>query len=184
MKEVLAKAEEKMKKTVTVLEKELSEIRAGRANPAVLDKIKVDYYGAPTAINQLAAVSVTEARVLVIQPWDKSVTRMIEHAIQKSDLGVNPQSDGSTIRLIFPPLNEERRRLLVKDIAKMCEESKVAVRSIRRDANDKLKAMKKSGELTEDDQKQGDKKVQELTDKYVKIVEGINDKKEKELMSI
>ena len=120
MKEVLAKAEEKMKKTVAVLEKELSEIRAGRANPAVLDKIKVDYYGAPTAINQLAAVSVTEARVLVIQPWDKSVTRMIEHAIQKSDLGVNPQSDGSTIRLIFPPLNEERRRLLVKDIAKMC----------------------------------------------------------------
>lgn len=184
MKEVLAKAEEKMKKTVAVLEKELSEIRAGRANPAVLDKIKVDYYGAPTAINQLAAVSVTEARVLVIQPWDKSVTRMIEHAIQKSDLGVNPQSDGNTIRLIFPPLNEERRRLLVKDIAKMCEESKVAVRSIRRDANDKLKAMKKSGELTEDDQKQGDKKVQELTDKYVKIVEGINEKKEKELMSI
>ena len=184
MKEVLAKAEEKMKKTVAVLEKELSEIRAGRANPAVLDKIKVDYYGAPTAINQLAAVSVTEARVRVIQPWDRSVTRMSEHAIQKSDLGVNPQSDGSTIRLIFPPLNEERRRLLVKDIAKMCEESKVAVRSIRRDDNDKLRAGKRSGELPEDDPKQGDKKVQELTDKYVKIVEGINDKKEKELMSI
>ena len=184
MDQRLAQYDEKMKKAVEFLQTDFQTIRAGRANPHILDKIKVDYYGAPTAINQLAAVSVTEARVLVIQPWDKSVTRMIEHAIQKSDLGVNPQSDGSTIRLIFPPLNEERRRLLVKDIAKMCEESKVAVRSIRRDANDKLKAMKKSGELTEDDQKQGDKKVQELTDKYVKIVEGINDKKEKELMSI
>ena len=183
MDQRLAQYDEKMKKAVEVLQTDFQTIRAGRANPHILDKIKVDYYGAPTAINQLAAVSVTEARVLVIQPWDKSVTRMIEHAIQKSDLGVNPQSDGSTIRLIFPPLNEERRRLLVKDIAKMCEESKVAVRSIRRDANDKLKAMKKSGELTEDDQKQGDKKVQELTDKYVKIVEGINDKKEMELMS-
>ena len=184
MKEVLARAEEKMKKSVSVLEKELSEIRAGRANPAVLDKIKVDYYGAPTAINQLAAVSVTEARVLVIQPWDKSVTRLIEHAIQKSDLGVNPQSDGTTISLIFPPRTEDRRRMLVKDIAKMCEESKIAVRSIRRDANDKLKAMKKNGDLTEDDQKQGDKKVQDLTDRYVKMIDSINEKKEQELMSL
>ena len=150
----------------------------------MLDKIKVDYYGAPTAINQLAAVSVTEARVLVIQPWDKSVTRLIEHAIQKSDLGVNPQSDGTTIRLIFPPLTEDRRRMLVKDIAKMCEESKIAVRSIRRDANDKLKAMKKNGDLTEDDQKQGDKKVQDLTDRYVKMIDSINEKKEQELMSL
>ena len=184
MKEVLAKAEEKMKKTVAVLEKELSEIRAGRANPAVLDKIKVDYYGAPTAINQLAAVSVTEARVLVIQPWDKSVTRMIEHAIQKSDLGVNPQSDGSTIRLIFPPLNEERRRLLVKDIAKMCEESKVAVRSIRRDAIEKLKALQKNAEITEDDLKHGEKKIQDLTDSFCKEIAELAEKKNKEIMEI
>ena len=122
--------------------------------------------------------------MLVIQPWDKSVTRLIEHAIQKSDLGVNPQSDGTTIRLIFPPLTEDRRRMLVKDIAKMCEESKIAVRSIRRDANDKLKAMKKNGDLTEDDQKQGDQKVQDLTDRYVKMIDSINEKKEQELMSL
>ena len=184
MKEVLAKAEEKMKKTVAVLEKELSEIRAGRANPAVLDKIKVDYYGAPTAINQLAAVSVTEARVLVIQPWDKSVTRMIEHAIQKSDLGVNPQSDGSTIRLIFPPLNEERRRLLVKDIAKMCEESKVAVRSIRRDAVEQVKKLKKNSEITEDDQKRAEEAIQKLTDANIKDIDKITAEKEKEIMDV
>ena len=175
---------EKMNKSVAVYRKELSSMRAGRANPQLLDRITVEYYGSQMPINQVANISIPEPRIIQIAPWEQSMLKVIEKAIQKSDLGVNPQSDGSTIRLIFPPLNEERRRLLVKDIAKMCEESKVAVRSIRRDANDKLKAMKKSGELTEDDQKQGDKKVQELTDKYVKIVEGINDKKEKELMSI
>ena len=184
MKEVIAKAEEKMKKTVSVLTDEYKAIRAGRANPAVLDKIMVDYYGAPTAINQLAAVSVTEARVLTVQPWDASVCRAIERAIQTSDLGINPQSDGKTIRLIFPQLTEERRRDLVKDIAKMSEESKIAIRSIRRDAIDKLKTMKKNSELTEDDLKQAEKKTQDLTDKYCKEIDGLFAKKEKELMEI
>ena len=184
MKEVVAKAEEKMKKTVSVLTEEYKAIRAGRANPAVLDKIMVDYYGAPTAINQLAAVSVTEARVLTVQPWDASVCRAIERAIQTSDLGINPQSDGKTIRLIFPQLTEERRRDLVKDIAKMSEESKIAIRSIRRDAIDKLKTMKKNSELTEDDLKQAEKKTQDLTDKYCKEIDGLFAKKEKELMEI
>ena len=184
MKEVIAKAEEKMKKTVSVLTEEYKAIRAGRANPAVLDKIMVDYYGAPTAINQLAAVSVTEARVLTVHPWDASVCRAIERAIQTSDLGINPQSDGKTIRLIFPQLTEERRRDLVKDIAKMSEESKIAIRSIRRDAIDKLKTMKKNSELTEDDLKQAEKKTQDLTDKYCKEIDGLFAKKEKELMEI
>ena len=184
MKEVIAKAEEKMKKTVSVLTEEYKAIRAGRANPAVLDKIMVDYYGAPTAINQLAAVSVTEARVLTVQPWDASVCRAIERSIQTSDLGINPQSDGKTIRLIFPQLTEERRRDLVKDIAKMSEESKIAIRSIRRDAIDKLKTMKKNSELTEDDLKQAEKKTQDLTDKYCKEIDGLFAKKEKELMEI
>ena len=173
-----------MKKTVSVLTEEYKAIRAGRANPAVLDKIMVDYYGAPTAINQLAAVSVTEARVLTVQPWDASVCRAIERAIQTSDLGINPQSDGKTIRLIFPQLTEERRRDLVKDIAKMSEESKIAIRSIRRDAIDKLKTMKKNSELTEDDLKQAEKKTQDLTDKYCKEIDGLFAKKEKELMEI
>lgn len=184
MKEVLAKAERKMGKSISVLEGDYAAIRAGRANPAVLDKITVDYYGAPTAINQLAAISVPEARVLLIQPWDGSVLRGIEKAIQTSDLGVNPQNDGKVIRLVFPPLTEERRKILVKDIAKMAEETKVAIRSIRRDAIEKLKDMKKNSLITEDDQKNGEKKVQDLTDKKVKEVEAVQAKKEKELMAI
>ena len=184
MKEVMVKAEDKMKKTVSILSSDYTAIRAGRANPAVLDKIMVDYYGSPTAINQLAAVSVTEARVLTIQPWDASVCRGIEKAIQTSELGINPQSDGKTIRLIFPQLTEERRRDLVKEIAKMSEESKVAVRSIRRDAIDKLKAMKKNSEITEDDLKQAEKEMQNLTDKYCKEIDGLFAKKEKEIMEI
>ncbi len=184
MKEVLEKAEGKMKKTVSVLSSEYTSIRAGRANPAVLDRITVDYYGAPTAINQLAAVSVSEARVLLIQPWDVSVCRGIEKAIQASELGINPQSDGKVIRLVFPQLTEERRRDLVKDISKMAEESKVAVRSIRRDAIDKLKAMKKNSEITEDDLKQAEKETQNLTDKYCKEIDGLSAKKEKEVMEI
>lgn len=147
MKTVIQKAEDKMKKTLSVLSANYAEIRAGRANPAVLNHITVDYYGAPTPINQLAAVSVSEARVLVIQPWDGSVCGAIEKAIQKSDLGVNPQSDGKLIRLMFPPLSEERRRDLAKDISKMAEESKVAVRSIRRDAIEKIKASRKTAKL-------------------------------------
>lgn len=184
MKEVLAKAEHKMNKSLSVLMDDYAAIRAGRANPAVLDKIMVDYYGAPTAINQLAAVSVTEARVLTVQPWDASVCRAIERAIQTSDLGINPQSDGKTIRLIFPQLTEERRRDLVKDIAKMSEESKIAIRSIRRDAIEKLKEMKKKSELTEDDLKSAEKKIQDLTDRFCKEIDGIAAKKSKEILEI
>lgn len=184
MKEVFAKAESKMGKSIGHLEEEYAAVRAGRANPAVLDKIMVDYYNTPTPINQLAAVAVTEARVLTIQPWDTSVLRGIEKAIQTSELGVNPQNDGKIIRLVFPPLNEERRRELAKDISKMAEEAKVAVRAIRRDAIEKLKEMKKNGDITEDDQKLGEKKIQDLTDQYVKNADAAFSRKEKEIMEI
>ncbi len=184
MKEVLKITEEKMEKTIAHLQSDYAAIRAGRANPAVLDKITVDYYGAPTAINQLAAVSVTEARTLIIQPWDASVLRGIEKAIQMSDLGINPQNDGKIIRLVFPPLTEDRRKEIGKDISKMAEEAKVAIRSIRRDGMEKFKTMKKNGDLTEDDLKQAEKKIQELTDKEIKNVEGVADKKQKEIMEI
>lgn len=184
MKEVLNKAEEKMQKSVGSLKNEFAAIRAGRANPAVLDKVLVDYYGTPTPINQMAAVSVSEARVLVIQPWDKSLIKEIEKAIQASDIGINPANDGSVIRLTFPQLTEDRRKELVKDIKKYGEEAKVAVRSIRRDANDKLKAKKKNSELTEDELKQGEDKTQKLTDKYVKNIDEVVAEKEKEVLSI
>ena len=184
MKDVFAKAESKMKKSIDHLMEEFDSIRAGRANPAVLDHIMVNYYDTPTPINQLAAVSVTEARVLIIQPWDMSVLRGIEKAIQTSDLGVNPQNDGKVIRLVFPPLNEERRRELSKEVSKLGEETKVAIRAIRRDAIEKLKEMKKGGDITEDDLKQGEKKTQDLTDKYVKKAEECAQRKEKEIMEI
>ena len=163
---------------------EFSEIRAGRANPAVLDKVKVDYYGAPTPVNQLAAVSVTEARTLTIQPWDASLLRQIEKAIQTSDIGINPQNDGKIIRLIFPPLTEDRRKEIVKDVQKIAEETKIQIRNVRRELIDKLKAMKKDGELTEDDLKQGEKKAQDLTDKYVKEVESVSAVKQKEILEM
>ena len=175
---------EKMEKTVQHLETEFSEIRAGRANPAVLDKVRVDYYGAPTAINQIAAVSVTEARTLVIQPWDTSVLRKIEKAIQTSDIGINPQNDGKIIRMIFPPLTEDRRKEIVKEIAKMGEDAKVAVRSVRREAMEKLKTMKKKSEITEDDQKNGEKKIQDITDKFIGECDKIFAAKEKEIMTV
>lgn len=184
MKEVLANTEERMKKSIAVLATEYSEVRAGRANPAVLDKIRVDYYGTPTAINQLAAVAVAEARVLTIQPWDASICSAIEKAIQASDIGINPQSDGKIIRITFPQLTEDRRKELAKDISKMGEESKVAIRSIRRDAMEKLKKMKKESELTEDDLKQAEKKTQDLTDKYCKEADSMMEKKQKEIMEI
>ncbi len=184
MKDVFAKAESKMKRTITHLEDEYAAIRAGRANPAVLDRIMVNYYDTPTPINQLAAVAVSEARVLTIQPWDTSVLRGIEKAIQTSDLGVNPQNDGKIIRLVFPPLNEERRRDLVKETSKLAEEAKVAVRAVRRDAIEKLKDMKKKSEITEDDLKQAEKKMQDLTDKYVKNTETCAAVKEKEILEI
>lgn len=184
MKEVLSKAESRMEKRIDHLHGDLAAIRAGRANPAVLDKISVDYYGAPTPINQLAAVSVTEARTLTIQPWDASVVHLIEKAIQMSDLGINPQTDGKVLRIMFPPLTEDRRKDIVKDIAKIGEESKVSVRNIRRDAVDKFKAMKKDGSLTEDDLKQAEKKIQDLTDRFVKEIDKMTEKKQKEVMEI
>ena len=184
MKQVLAKAEEHMNKTVSVLQEDYAAVRAGRANPAILDKVMVDYYGAPTAINQLAAVSVSEARVLTIQPWDGSVLKAIEKAIQTSDIGINPQNDGKVIRLTFPQLTEERRKELAKEISKMAEESKIAVRNIRRDAMDKLKTMKKNSELTEDDLNKAEKKTQELTDRFCKEIDAIQTKKKKESMEI
>mgnify|MGYP003256465076 FL=1 len=184
MKEVLAKAESKRSKTIQKRENDYAAIRAGRANPAVLDKVTVDYYGAPTPVNQLAAVSVTEARVLTIQPWDGSVCRAIERAIQTSDIGINPQSDGKTIRLIFPPLTEEKRKEIVKDVSRMAEDAKVALRSIRRDAIEKLKAMKKDGELTEDDLKQAEKKAQDITDKSTKTVDARSAAKQEEVLTL
>ena len=184
MQTVLKKAEDHMKKTISVLQEDYAAIRAGRANPAVLDKLRVDYYGATTAINQLAAVSVAEARVLTIQPWDSSVCRAIEKAIQTSDIGINQQSDGKIISITFPQLTEDRRKELAKEVSKMAEDAKVAVRNVRREAMDKLKAMKKGGDLTEDDLKQAEKKMQDLTDKYCKEVETVEARKKKEIMEI
>jgi ribosome recycling factor len=184
MKEVLADAENHMKKSLSVLQSDYAAVRAGRANPAVLDKIRVDYYGTPTPVNQLAAVAVSEARVLTIQPWDASVCKAVERAIETSDLGINPQSDGKIIRLAFPPLSEERRRDLAKEISKMAEECKIAVRSIRRDAIEKLKAEKKDSELTEDELKQAEKKTQDLTDRYCKEADRAFETKKKEIMEI
>lgn len=184
MKEVLNRAEEKMNKTINSLKNEFASIRAGRANPSVLDKVLVDYYGTPTPINQMAAVSVSEARVLVIQPWDKSLIKDIEKAIQASDIGINPANDGNVIRLTFPQLTEDRRKEIVKDLKKYGEEAKVAIRSARRDANEKLKSMKKNSELTEDDLKNGEDKTQKLTDKFTKNIDEIVAEKEKEVLSI
>ena len=184
MKEAINKAKEKMQKTISVLERDFAAIRAGRANPNVLDKVTVDYYGTPTPIGQMATVSVAEARVLTIQPWDKSQLKPIEKAIQASDIGINPANDGTVLRLTFPQLTEERRKEIVKDIKKMGEDSKVAVRSIRRDVIDKLKAMKKNSEITEDDEKDGEDQVQKLHDKFIKNIDEIVAVKEKEILSI
>ncbi len=184
MNTVFATAEDKMNKSLNNLSQEFAAIRAGRANPAVLDKVQVDYYGSPTPINQLAAVSVPDPRMLLITPWDKSVLKEIEKAIQISDIGINPQNDGSALRMQFPPMTEERRRELTKDIAKMGEDCKVAVRSIRRDAIDKIKDMKKRSEITEDDQKNAEKKMQDLTDRFTKEIEKMVDGKQKEIMEI
>lgn len=184
MQEQLNKAEERMNRRLDHLRQEFSEIRAGRANPAVLDKVKVDYYGTPTPVNQLAAVSVTEARTLTIQPWDVSVLKQVEKAIQTSDIGINPQNDGKIIRLIFPPLTEDRRKEIVKDVQRIAEDTKIQIRNVRRDTIEKLKAMKKSGDLTEDDLKLGEKKAQDLTDKFIKNVDQISADKQKEILEM
>ncbi len=184
MNTIFATAEDKMNKSVNNLISEFAAIRAGRANPGVLDKLAVDYYGSPTPINQVAAVSVPDPRTLMIAPWDKSVLKEIEKAILTSDIGINPQNDGATLRLIFPPMTEERRKELTKDIAKMGEDCKVAIRSIRRDAMDKIKDMKKKSEITEDDQKNGEKKMQDITDRFVKEIDKLTEAKQKEIMEI
>lgn len=184
MKDVMREAIEKMEKCLKNLEYEFSTIRAGRANPGVLDKIVVDYYGAPTAINAMAAVSVSEARVLVIQPWDASAMKLIEKAIMASDIGITPTNDGKTIRIVFPQLTEERRKDLVKQIHKYGEEAKIATRNIRRDAMDKFKVMKKNSEITEDDLKDCEKEMQKLTDKNIENIEKICNVKEKEIMTV
>ncbi len=184
METIFTRAQEKMDKTINALLNEYSTIRAGRANPAVLDRIMVEYYGTPTPINQMAAISVPEPRTILIAPWDKSSLRDIEKAILISDLGLNPQNDGSTLRLNFPPLTEERRKELVKGVYKYAEDSKVAIRSIRRDCLEKLKDMKKKSEITEDDFKNAEKKMQDITDKFCKEIDGISAKKDKEIMEI
>ena len=174
----------KMNDVIENLEERFSEIRAGRANPAILNKVKIDYYGTPTPINQVAGVSVPEARLIVIQPWDVSVLKDIEKAILASDIGINPNNDGKVIRLAFPELTEERRKELVKDIKKMAEEAKVAVRAVRRDGIDEAKTKQKNSEITEDELKNAENDIQKLTDKKIEEVDKILENKEKEIMSV
>ncbi len=175
---------DKMDKTMNIYYADLQAVRAGRANPAILEKILVDYYGTPTPIPQLGNISVPEARTLLIQPWDAGVLREVEKAIQKSELGINPNNDGKLIRLNFPPLTEERRRDLVRDVHKRAEEAKVAIRAIRRDAMEHYKAQKKKSEITEDDLKDIEKGIQAMTDDYVKEIDNALAKKEKEIMEV
>ena len=176
--------EERMKKTVSVFEENLSEIRAGRANPAILNKISVEYYGVTTPINQVAGISVPEARMIVIQPWDASILKEIEKAILASDIGLNPNNDGKVIRLNFPELTEERRKDLVKEIRKIAEEAKVAVRSIRGDGMEDVKAKQKNSEITEDEKASKEDEIQKLTDKYVAEIDKILANKEKEILNV
>jgi ribosome recycling factor len=176
--------EEKMKKTVGVLKNELNTVRAGRANPSILDRIMVNYYGTPTPINQLASVSVPEPRVIVIQPWDASALKEIEKEIQKSDIGINPNNDGKIIRLVFPIPTEERRKELTKTVKKYGEDSKIAIRSIRRDGIEQMKTLKKNSEITEDDLKNAEKDIQNLTDKYIEEIDKLVQFKEKEVLEV
>lgn len=181
---MLTQFEEKMEKTLASLERDYQGIRAGRANPHILDKIKVDYYGTPTPLQQVGNITVPEARMLVIQPWDSSLLKKIEKAIQNSDVGINPSNDGKVIRLVFPELTEERRKDLVKDVKKKGEQAKVAVRNIRRDANDALKKKNKANEISEDELKDNEEKVQKMTDKFIKEIDKAIDAKSKEILTI
>ena len=183
-KQVIANAKERMNKAISAFSRELASIRAGRANAALLDKISIEYYGAPTPVNQLAGISVPEARLLVIQPYDKTILGEIEKAILKSDLGLNPSNDGSLIRLVIPALTEERRKELVKLIKRDAEEAKVAVRNVRRDANDDLKKLEKNGDITEDELRVNSENIQKLTDDQIVKIDGITKDKEKEIMEV
>ena len=175
---------QRMEKTLDSFDEKLSEVRAGRANPAILNRVKVEYYGTPTPINQVAGISVPEARTIVISPWDKSILGEIEKAILASDIGLNPNNDGSVIRLNFPDLTEERRKELVKEVKKLAEDSKVAIRSIRRDGMDDAKAMQKNNELTEDEEQAREKEIQKLTDDYINQIDKMLEEKEKEIMTV
>ncbi|MGI6513425.1 MAG: ribosome recycling factor [Syntrophomonadaceae bacterium] len=181
---IIKEATERMEKTLEHLTREFAGLRAGRANPAMLDRILVDYYGSPTPINQLANIGVPEPRLLVIQPWDKSSIPDIEKAIMKSDLGVNPSNDGNVIRIAIPSLTEERRKELVKVVRKRAEESKVAIRNIRREANDSLKALEKNGQISEDEQKKRLEEVQKITDNHIKEIDKLAGGKEKDIMEV
>lgn len=176
--------EEKMEKTISVFVENLVAVRAGRANPAILNKVKVDYYGVETPISQVAGISVPEARLIVIQPWDMGILKEIERAILASDIGINPNNDGKVIRLAFPELNEERRKELVKDIKKMAEEAKVAIRVVRRDGIDEFKKQQKDSVITEDDLRTAEEDIQKITDKKIAEIDSITDNKEKEIMSV
>ena len=184
MDTIILNCEEKMEKSIASLEREFSTVRAGRANPAILDRIMVDYYGVPTAINQMAAVSVPEARLLQIQPWDASTLKEIEKAINMSDIGINPNNDGRVIRLVFPPLTEERRKELAKDVKKRGENAKVAMRNIRRDANDFLKKLSKQDDISEDQIKDMEDQAQKLTDSFIKKVDEAVELKSKEVLTV
>lgn len=181
---VINNAKEKMNKAIQAFKRELATVRAGRANPSLLDRITVNYYGAPTPLNQLSSISVPEARLLIIQPYDKSVLNDIEKAILKADLGLNPSNDGIIIRIAIPALTEERRKSLAKDIKAMAEDAKVAIRNVRRDANDELKKLEKDGQITEDEHRGYVEDVQKETDNHVKEIDNITKEKEKEIMEV
>ncbi|MCR6544699.1 ribosome recycling factor [Dehalobacterium formicoaceticum] len=184
IRETIQEAEERMSKTVEVLKKDFASLRAGRATPALLDKVQVDYYGTMTPVNQMANVSVPEARLLLIQPWDKSTIPAIEKAILKSDLGLTPSSDGNVIRIGIPQLTEERRKDLVKSVKKKAEEARVAVRNVRRDTNDMIKDLEKEHEISEDESKRGLEEIQKTTDKFIKKVDEVMNTKEQEIMEV
>ncbi len=184
MEKLFEKTKERMEKCLDSLDRDYQTIRAGRANPKVLNNVVVEYYGTPTPLNQMAAISSPEPRLLVVQPWDASTLKDIEKAINIADIGINPQNDGKVIRLNFPQLTEEHRKSLVKDVSKRGEEAKVAVRNVRRDSMDDLKKLKKDNEITEDDQKDGEKKLQDITDKYIKQIDQMVKDKEDEVLSI
>ena len=184
MDNLIKNTEERMDKSLDALDRDYKAVRVGRANASVLDRINVDYYGVPTPIQQMAAISMPEPRILMIKPWDATTLKDIEKAILTSDIGINPQNDGTAIRLNFPPLTEERRKEIVKEVKKMAEDGKVAVRNIRRDALEKLKGLKKNNQITEDDEKNGEKKIQNLTDRFCKEIDGLCAVKEKEVIEI
>ncbi|SFI41195.1 ribosome recycling factor [Selenomonas ruminantium] len=184
IKDILASHEERMQKSIEALKREFATLRAGRATPSLLDKVTVGYYGAPTPVNQIAKVSVPEPRMIIIQPYEKSILHDIEVAIMKSDLGLSPNSDGTAIRLAIPALTQERRQELVKSVNKKAEEAKVAIRNVRRDGNDAIKKLEKAKEITEDDSKRGQESMQKLVDKYIKLVDTTKDAKEKEVMEV